>query len=482
MSEARSKDRLDPALLKLAGILVVGGLAPLLDTTIVNVALDGLSRQLDSTVTTVQWVSTGYLLAFAMSIPATGWAADRFGAKRVWMWSLALFMVTSAAAGAAWNIESLIVIRVLQGIAGGFMQPVLQIMLVRSAGPRRLGRILTVVTLAAVVAPILGPVLGGLIVSNTSWRWIFYVNVPLCLIALLLAWRHLPAQEARTGKRLDVVGIALLSPALAGVVYGLTEVGRYGGFGRAQAIVPLIGGLVLLTAFLLYSLRRRDAVLDVRLFRVRSFSMSAVLLFLAGFSLYGAILLLPLYYQQVRGDTALTAGLLLAPQGLGALLTRWAGGLTDRIGAKPIIVSGMLLALLGTLAYTQVGTDTNEWYLGIALVVRGAGLGAATVAIVTGAYVDLTQDDIPNATTVIRIMQQLGGSFGTAALVVILEHATSGSEPGDRAAGFGTTFWWVTGFSVLALVPALLLPSRRTGPAAEKAAASGTGGRPVPTK
>ncbi|WP_371657932.1 MDR family MFS transporter [Streptomyces sp. NBC_00280] len=477
MPATQTKERLDPALLKLAGILVVGGLAPLLDTTIVNVAIDGLSRQLHSTVTTVQWVSTGYLLAFAMAIPATGWAADRFGAKRVWMWSLALFMLTSAAAGAAWSIGSLIAIRVLQGIAGGFMQPVLQIMLVRSAGPRRLGRILTVVTLAAVVAPILGPVIGGLIVSNASWRWIFYVNVPLCLIALLLARRHLPAQETRTAKRLDVTGIALLSPALAAIVYGFTEVGRHGGFDQVQAVVPLVGGVLLLLLFLVYSLRRRDAVLDVRLFRVRSFSMCAVLLFLAGLSLYGAILLLPLYYQQVRGESALMAGLLLAPQGLGALLTRWAGGLTDRIGAKPIVVAGMLLTLVGTLAYTQVGTDTSRWYLGIALVVRGAGLGAATVAIVTGAYVDLSPDDIPNATTVIRIMQQLGGSFGTAALVVILAHETTGGTLADRAAGFGTTFWWVTGFSVLALIPALLLPSRKAARAGEEAVAGPAGQR-----
>ncbi|MFI1354142.1 DHA2 family efflux MFS transporter permease subunit [Streptomyces sp. NPDC020898] len=481
MPAARTKERLDPALLKMAGILVIGGLAPLLDTTIVNVAIDGLSRQLHSTVTTVQWVSTGYLLAFAMAIPATGWAADRFGAKRVWMWSLALFMLTSAAAGAAWSIGSLIAIRVLQGIAGGFMQPVLQIMLVRSAGPRRLGRILTVVTLAAVVAPVLGPVIGGLIVSNASWRWIFYVNVPLCLIALLLARHHLPTQETRTAKRLDVMGIALLSPGLAAVVYGFTEAGRHGGFDRLQAVVPLVGGMMLLLAFLVHSPRRRDAVLDVRLFRVRSFSMCAVLLFLAGLSLYGAILLLPLYYQQVRGESALTAGLLLAPQGLGALLTRWAGGLTDRIGAKPIVVAGMLLTLVGTLAYTQVGTDTSEWYLGIALVVRGAGLGAATVAIVTGAYVDLAPDDVPNATTVIRIMQQLGGSFGTAALVVILAHETTGTTLADRAAGFGTTFWWVTGFSVLALIPALLLPSRKA-PRAAKEAVAGPAGQPADTK
>ncbi|MEU6352415.1 MDR family MFS transporter [Streptomyces sp. NPDC047072] len=464
MLRTRPGDRLDPALLKLAGVLVIGGLAPLLDTTIVNVALDGLSRQLHTTVTTVQWVSTGYLLAFAMSVPATGWAADRFGAKRVWTWSLTLFLLTSAAAGAAWNIQSLIALRVIQGIAGGFMQPVLQTMLVRAAGPRRLGRVLTLVTLAAVIAPILGPVIGGLILSNTSWRWIFYVNVPLCLIALLLAWRHLPAQEPRTTKRLDVTGIVLLSPALAGIVYGLTEVGRYGGFGTTRATAPLVAGLVLLTVFLLYGARRQNAVLDLRLFRVRSFSMSAILLFLAGFSLYGAILLLPLYYQQVRGDSALTAGLLLAPQGLGALLTRWAGSLTDRIGAKPIILSGLLLALAGTVACTRVGTGTGQWYLGAALVVRGAGLGAATVAIVTGAYADLTQADVPNATTMIRIMQQLGGSFGTAALVVILEHATKGSGLADRAAGFATTFWWVTGFSVLALLPALLLPSRERVP------------------
>jgi EmrB/QacA subfamily drug resistance transporter len=455
--------RLDLALLKLAGILVVGGLAPLLDTTIVNVAIDGLSRQLHTDVSTVQWVSTGYLLAFAMSIPVTGWAADRLGAKRVWVWSLAVFLVTSALSGAAWNIGSLVVFRILQGIGGGFMQPVLQIMLVRAAGPRRLGRILTVVTLVAVIAPILGPVIGGLIVSNASWRWIFYVNVPLCLTALLLAWRYLPDQQPGPARRLDVLGLVLLSPALAGIVYGLTEVVHRNGFGDPAVLVPLCGGVLFLAAFLGRALGRPNSLVDIGLFRVRSFGMSSLLLFLAGLSLYSAILLIPLYYQQVRGQTALAAGLLLAPQGVGALLTRWAGGLTDRIGSRPIVLAGMVLTAVGTLVYTQVGPNTSELYLGGALVLRGAGLGAATVAIVAGAYVDLSHEDIPNATTLIRITQQVGGSFGTAVLAVILEHELVTAAPGaaTHAAAFGHTFWWVLGFSVLAFVPALLLPPRQ---------------------
>jgi len=188
---------------------------------------------------------------------------------------------------------------------------------------------------------------------------------------------------------------------------------------------------------------------------VRSFSASAALLFLSGLSLYGGMLLLPLYYQQVRGASALAAGLLLAPQGVGSLLTRWAGGLTDRIGARPIVLGGLALATIGTLPYTQVGPHSSELLLGAALVVRGAGLGAANIAIMAGAYQGLRPEQIPDASGAIRIVQQVGGAFGTAVLVVILQRAG-----GHTAAAFDDAFTWAVGFSVLAVVPALLLPRK----------------------
>ena len=207
--------KLDPELIKLAAILLVGAIAGLLDTTVVNVGLDAVARGLHTTVASTQWVMTGYLLSFGMVIPLNGWAIARFGAKATWLTSLAVFLAGSIACGAAWNLGSLVVFRVIQGLGGGMLLPVLTTLLIQAAGGRSLGRLMSAVSLPAVVVPIAGPVVGGLIVSNLSWRWLFYVNVPICLVALMLAWRGLPASTAvpaAVKPRLDLTGLALLSP------------------------------------------------------------------------------------------------------------------------------------------------------------------------------------------------------------------------------------------------------------------------------
>ena len=214
----------------------------------------------------------------------------------------------------------------------------------------------------------------------------------------------------------------LLSPALAAIIYGLAQVGTLGGFGHATVAVPLALGVALLGAFVVHALRARtEAVVDLRLFRVRSFASASALLFLSGLSMYGAMLLLPLYYQQVRGQGVVAAGLLLAPQGLGSLLTRGPlGTLIDRIGSRPVILAGTVLTALGTVAYTQAGPHTSELLLAVSLVVRGAGLSGATMAVMAAAYRDLAPADIPHASSATRILQQVGGSFGAAVLAVVL--------------------------------------------------------------
>jgi EmrB/QacA subfamily drug resistance transporter len=454
------REKLDSALVRLIVILLLGAIPSLLDTTIVNVAIDTIGRDLHTTVSAIQWVITGYLLSFGIVIPLSGWALARFGGRATWVFSLSVFLAGSILSGAAWNVGALIGFRVLQGIGGGLMMPLLTTLIMQASGGRQLGRLMATVSLPVAVVPILGPVISGLIISNISWRWIFFVNVPMCVAGIVLAWRGLAGQSRGTAAppRLDLVGLLLLCPALAGLLYGLAQVSSAGGFGHLRVLVPLLTGAALLVAFALYALRTRgEPLVDLRLFRSRAFTGASTLMFLAGLSIYGAMLIIPLYFQEARGYSALAAGLLLVPQGVGSILPRTiVGKLTDKLGPRPVSIAGIVLTIIGTIPFALSGAHTNIAILAAALFVRGAGLGAATISLMAGAFQGLDRADVPHASSLTRIMQQVGGAFGAAVLIVILS-----SQAGAQAtSAFAHTFWWTTGFAVLALLPALLLPGR----------------------
>ena len=474
---------LDRALWRLASVVVLGTIMSILDTTIVNVAIETLGRELGAPLSTIQWVATGYLLALATVIPLTGWAMERFGGKRAWMTSVALFLAGSALCGLAWSSTSLIAFRVLQGFGGGMIMPIGQAILAQAAGPQRMGRIMSVIGVPTLLGPILGPVIGGLIVDNASWRWIFFVNVPVGIVALALAARVLPGVEAGGSRaRLDVRGLLLLSPGLAVLIYGLSEVGIEGGLESARVVVSLVAGVVLLSLFVRHALRGGDTLIDLRLFRDRAFAAASGTVFIFGVSLFGAMLILPLYYQVVRGESALGAGLLLAPQGVGAAMAMpVAGRLTDRLGAGRIVPFGVIVALLGTGAYTQLEHDTPYTLLAFALWVRGVGLGMTMMPAMAAAYQTLSRAAVPRATTALNIIRTIGGSFGTAFLSVVLERRIEANLPHVGGAlgslrgvpgggppppviaeplahAFGQTFWWALGLTALALIPASFLP------------------------
>src|ERR1700736_2032924 len=202
----------------------------ILDTTIVNVALTSLGRELHSSVAQIQWVVTGYLLSLAAVIPVAGWAARRFGPKRIYLTALVLFTGGSALCGLASSATELVIFRVVQGVGGGMLLPIGQLIMARAAGPARMGRVMGVITAPAMLAPIFGPAIGGLILDSTTWRWIFFVNVPIGVIAFVAAWRGLPRSVLERAGRLDVVGLALLATGVPAVTYGLAEVGVTGGF------------------------------------------------------------------------------------------------------------------------------------------------------------------------------------------------------------------------------------------------------------
>jgi EmrB/QacA subfamily drug resistance transporter len=462
---AQSRKPLEPALVKLALAIAVGTLAPILDLTIVNVAIDTLQHRLHTSLATIQWVSTGYVLAVAMTIPVSGWAFQRFGARRSWMVSLTVFVAGSALCGVAWSTGSLIAFRIFQGIGGGMLLPLAQTILASAAGRERLARIVPFIAIPSQAGPVLGPVIGGLILSNASWRWIFYVNVPLVLVALALAWRTVPQTEVNADRRLDIRGLALLSPALALLVYGFSEAGVTGGFDHTNVIAPLAAGLAILAAYCVHALRSRlEAPLNLRFLRFRGYATSSAMMFLSGVMLIGGLFVLPLYYQQARGASALQAGLLLAPQGVGvAIGALGAGRLADKVGASARLVAlaGMVLITAATVPYVLATAHTSEALLSVVLLARGAGLGLLVIPMTTAAYIGLPHSAIPSATTGVRIFQQIGGALGTAILAVIVQHALPATpSPHLIAHAFDTTFAWVLGLTALSFVPALLLPGR----------------------
>jgi EmrB/QacA subfamily drug resistance transporter len=370
---------LDRALLSVAAVVVLGAIMAILDTTVVNVAINTLARDFDTTLATIQWVATGYTLALATVIPLTGWAADRFGTKRLYMTSIALFLGGSLLSGLSWSPESLIGFRILQGLGGGMLMPLGMTILTRAAGPGRVGRVMSIIGVPMLLGPIFGPILGGWLVDDVSWRWIFFINLPIAIAALALALRVLPRDVPRPSEALDTLGLVLLSPGLAAFIYGLAQAGN-GGFGQAKVLVPAVAGVLLLVAFVRHALRASEPLIDLRLFSNRTFATASGMLVLFTIAVFGSMLLLPLYLQAVRGESAMASGLLLAPQGFGAMIVMpIAGQLTDRIGIGKIVLTGMVLILGATLALTQIAADTSYWTLSLVLFVFGMGMGSTMI-------------------------------------------------------------------------------------------------------
>lgn len=464
--KTQTRPAVDASVKRTTTALVVGVLAVVFDTTIMSVALHSLSKDLHVPVSTIQWVTTGYVLALAATVPLSAWVQQLIGGKRAWMFALTLFLLGSVLCSVSWNAESLIAFRVVQGVGGGLMLPLMQTIVMQAAGGKNLGRVAAAVGLPAMLGPILGPAVGGVILNWLDWRWIFWVNVPFCVVGLFLAWRMLPRDvRAASRPRLDVIGMVLLLPSLVALLLGLSNSAGGEGFGATDAWLPLAIGAVLLAAFVVYALRRGDrALVDIRLLRHRSVWSGSALLFLSGLAAYGIMLLLPLYLQQLRGFDVLAAGLFLVPQGLGTLASRsLAGRLTDRMGARWVAVIGFAIVGAATVPFAFSTATTNEWLLMAVLFVRGFGLGAIVMPLMVASFQGLASSDIPHSSIITRTAQQLGGSFGTAVLAVILQsgltaHVAQGTS--GVATAYDQAFWWSIGFTALAVVLSLALPGR----------------------
>ncbi|MFC4004181.1 DHA2 family efflux MFS transporter permease subunit [Prauserella oleivorans] len=459
MSE-QTADRIDGRLLGMAFVLVLGTFMASLDSTIVNVGLETLSVEFGASVTEVQWTSTAYLLAVVAAAPMSGWLAERFGARRTWLGAVLLFLAGSAACALAWSAASLAVFRVIQGLGGGLLPPTGQALLARAAGRARTGRVMSIVGIVPMLAPVLGPLVGGMVLRVADWPWLFYVNLPVGLVALLLARKLVPpVPPSDTVSPFDIRGALLLSPGLAVLVFGLTELAS----GPAGAVVAggaIVVGVGMLGVFAAHALRTaRVPLLDPRLFTTPPISSAAFALFVAAASVFGTMFLLPLYLQAGRGLSAWDAGLLLAPQGVGAVLGSFIVNRTiDRLAPRTLVVTGFALIIVATVPFTQVG-GLPDGVLAAALLVRGLGTAMIASPVMNIVYSRVDRDLLPRASSALSMLNYVGGAIGTAVVAVLLETRLSARAP-EAAGAFGDAFWCVLGLCVLALLGALRLPGR----------------------
>jgi EmrB/QacA subfamily drug resistance transporter len=476
---------LDRETLIVAGVVLLGAVMSILDTTVVNVAIARLAVAFHSSLTTIQWVITGYTLALAAVIPLSGWAADRFGTKRIYMWSLVLFTLGSVLSGLAWSAESLIVFRVLQGFGGGMIMPLVMTIMTKKAGPHRMGRVMGVLGVPMLIAPILGPILGGWLVQSASWRWIFFINLPIGIAAFILAQIVLERDQPQPAHKLDWVGMLLLSPGLAVFIFGLAESSTYG-FGSFRSWGPTLAGVVLIAAWFVHTWRSPNPLIDLRTFAHTRAGAAAGTFLLFAISVFGTMLLVPLYYQTVRGATPIQAGLLLAPGGFGAMLMMpLAGRLTDSYGPTWLPATGLPLVAIGLIPFAFVGPHTSYVLLSCGSFVQGLGMGLSMMPNMTAAMQAVPPAAIARTSTAMNIIRQAGASIGTAVLSVILASAITSNLSGivgSRATGsgsgglatlqrlpprahaavaapladaFGSTFVWAFVLILIALIPAI---------------------------
>jgi MFS family permease len=457
------------------GVVLLGTIMTILDATIVNIAIPTLQSDLKAgSYADIAWVVTGYMLAQGAVIPMAGWASDRFGTKRLYLVTIALFTLASMACGVAQNLPELVFFRVLQGLGGGMLMPIGMTIIMRAVGPQNMGRVMGIFGIPMLLAPAVGPVLGGWFVQDFSWRLIFYVNVPIGIIAFVSAWRFLTETDRSHGLRLDTFGLLTAPPAAVAIMYAVDQSTTLG-WGSLFVISMLAGAAMLIAAFVLSQLDRRrvatllmaplaallfvvgvrnglvdgwtaldtlvmfggvalalvdlvigdrgnpEPLLQLRLFRDPTFSWSMGLSFIIVTALFGGMLLLPLYLQEVHGYSALETGLLLLPQAVTAAIAMPLGGyLTDRFGPRPVVATGMVMLAVGGVLLAQIHPNSSNWLVVAALLLRGFAMGFSMMPSMAAAMARVPRHLSSSASSISNSLQRIGSSIGIAVLVTVL--------------------------------------------------------------
>ncbi len=403
-------------------VVVVGTFMVILDTTVVNIALPQIITVFNAPVNTAEFVLTGYLIALAIVMPATGYLSDTFGSKRVYLISIFLFTVGSLLCSLSWDVASLVFFRILQGLGGGMLMPLGFTILFKSVPPERRGLVTGVFGLPILFAPVVGPTLGGYIVEYIDWRVIFTLNLPVGILGLFLGWILLRETQLVSDLRFDLRGFVLSGVGFASVLYALAKMPDWG-WGAVQTLVLLIGGGIVLVAWVAVELTEKQPLLELRVLRDPTFALSTLVNFIVTVALYSSLLLLPLFLQDYRGLGAFQTGLLLFPQAVasGAVMPI-SGRLFDRFGPRPLVVPGLLLLAYATWRLTTLDLMTPDATLRSILIMRGVAMGLVLMPAMTVALNTLPGNLIAGGSALTNVLRQLFSAFATATFITLLQN------------------------------------------------------------
>ena len=400
--------------------LVSGAILPLVDTTIVSVAIDPLVTYFNISASIVAWIAISYLLAAVAVIPFTTWLISVYGSKKIWLSGLIIFLIGSLLAGFSWNIYSLIFFRIIEGIGAGILMPMLLTLIyqIESSDARKM---FTVIGSITAWAPIIGPFLGSPMLSVGTWRLIFWINVPIVIISIIMAFIFITVKDGiKTESALDLKGGILLIIGFSGIIYALTIMNNL----SIYFLISLISGVISLILYVLHAVKSKNPLLNIMLYKVRSFQVNSVLLILTGFAFYDGITFLPLWLETVRDISASLAGLYLIIMGFGALLARTLLKYI-KLNNKIVIEMGWLLTVIGAIPFIYKFDSTGIILL-VSLFMRGFGIGILSITVLINSFTGLSGNQIKHASAFTRVLLILGGTIGTG----ILSLTVAGIRPG----------------------------------------------------
>lgn len=416
-------EKLPKQILMNAWIIVLAAIPPMLDATMINLAIPSIAQDFSATLIVVQWGVTGYILASIISMPFVNWLLNRHNGKSVLLYGVVSFTLISLMVGCSWSINSFVAFRILQGLAAGIIPPTMTTLLVETSGKQYLGRIISIVTTPLLLGPILAPSLAGFLLTYLSWRWLFWLNLFLGCLSILLIHIYLPSYLINeTSSKLDVLGLILIGLASVSGLYWLTQVNRLEEFMDFSMIKYGLVFFIALGLYIYYDFRLKHAtILPLSLFQSIDFSLKSIAIFIANAIILGSMIAFPLYFTNLLNISIHQTAIFLASQGVGMIVTRpFIGVWIDQFGARRVFLVGVILALIGTFPFIFFHKLIADIWLFLCLLIRGLSFGAITISLTTDIYQEVPKYLLSAASVTVQLLENLGTAFGSALFSAIV--------------------------------------------------------------